>query len=298
MEHIIIDITKPIEYRANNTVFTIGRFQALHKGHRHLINEAKRRFPGRRQGILTFSPDPRDFFLKQVQPKLLTKQERFTMFEALGIDIVIEFVFHESFAKLSQRAFIELMDQLHIDAIVHGQDFRFGAMESADCLKRTMMIAVEDVLLNESEKVSSSVLASYLENGNIEELNKALDYQYAISGSVVQGKQLARKLGFPTANLLIDKEKMLPGNGVYATQTMIDGKYYHSMTHVGPSPTFERQAKIVETHILDENLELYDQVITVFFYKQIRGVQTFDGIEAVQKQLCIDKSVVKQFFSE
>lgn len=297
MEHIVVDITKPLAFQMNDTVFSIGRFQALHLGHQHLIKEAKRLFPNKKQGILTFSPDPRDFFSKNTQPKILTAQERYSKLEQLGIDVVVEFVFNQAFANMTKQSFIELLQQLNIEHVIHGQDFRFGSVEDDSTIKNSMLIAVEDLKV-ENMRVSSSQMNMYLQAGKIDMLNQSLGYTYSISGHVISGEKIARKLGFPTANVQIPNEKMLPGDGVYITQTYIDGEMFESVTHVGTSPTFQLNEKKIESHILKSIPDIYEKEITIFFLKKIRDVQKFDNIEMVKLQIDNDIEQVKQYFNK
>lgn len=295
MEHIIIDTTKPITYRADDIVFVIGRFQALHIGHQHLFVQAKAKFPHRKLGILTFFPDPRDFFSERVHPKILTHAERLAKFEQLGVDVVIEFVFHQAFASMTRQAFITLLESLEIQHIVHGEDFRFGRADDTTHVENTMMQSVGDLYVNHA-KVSSSQLNQYVQEGRIDLLNAALNYPYFLSGEVIAGDRRARKLGFPTANVMVDLEKMLPYDGVYATKTVIAGEMFDSVTHIGSSPTFQREKKTIETHIFGMDNDLYGQTLDILFFERIRGVQTFSGVDAVKAQLQRDVEQVKQYF--
>lgn len=295
MEHIIIDISKPIINHFENTTFAIGRFQALHRGHQHLFREVSRLFPNKKRGVLTFTPDPRDYFFGKIQPKILTREERIEKFRELGIDILVEFVFNDIFAQMTKKAFIETLQTLGIDSIIHGEDFRFGSDQDQSDTTYPQLISIIDFQVD-GEKVSSSLMSDFLQRGQIKELNQSLNYSYFVRGNVVRGKQLARKLGFPTANLDVESEKMLPENGVYATRTKIGDQLFSSITHVGPSPTFNRQKQVVETHIIGETLELYDTKITVFFESQIRKVENFSGMSAVRNQLKRDVDAVKQYF--
>lgn len=283
-------------HKADHIVFVIGRFQAFHRGHQYLIEQAKALFPTYRVGIITFSPDPRDFFAGSIQQKILTHAERLKKFEASGVDEVIEFTFDDAFSKLTKKAFLQLMKSFQIEHIVHGGDFRFGSVDDHHQVDASILHEIPDLEVA-NQKISSSELVIVLQSGEIEELNRLLGYTYEVTGNVIQGKQLARQIGFPTANLFIDSEKLLPENGVYATKTSIDDKIYTSITHIGPSPTFDRKEKVVETHIIDRDLLLYGKDITVLFYKKIRGIQTFSGIDAVKQQLIEDVEVVKSFFT-
>lgn len=295
MEHIIIDVTKPNTYQFPDTVFAIGRFQALHFGHQHLLQQAQEMFPEKKLGVLTFSPDPRDFFSNTIQKKILTRTERLEKFSEFGVHTVIEFVFNQTFANMSKVDFVTFLKTLGIKRIVHGKDFRFGRFDDSSQADHPMMQAVEDIYID-TNKVSSSLLSTYLQEGQIEQLNNALNYTYNLSGIVVNGEKRARKLGFPTANLLLDDEKMEPGDGVYATKTIIDYDVFESITHIGSSPTFHREMKTIETHILGIDRDLYGKKLTVQFFKQIRGVQTFSGIDEVKNQLKQDVKCVKSYF--
>lgn len=295
MEHIVIDTSKPLVHHFEDTVFAIGRFQALHRGHQHLLTELTARFPQKRCGVLTFFPDPRDFFSDTVQQKVLTHEERLSKFEQLGIDVVVEFKFDRLFSNMTKIEFVTLLKKLGIETIIHGEDFRFGRLDDERKSKNSMMQAIHDIYVD-GMKVSSTQLNRYLQIGAIDQLNSALNYPYFLSGVVTGGDQRARTLGFPTANLIVDAEKMLPSDGVYATQTLYNGSVFQSVTHIGPSPTFHREAKKIETYVFNMDEDLYGETLTIQFYKRIRGVQVFSGVEAVKIQLQHDIEQVKQYF--
>lgn len=297
MEVIRIDLENTNLPQIANSVFVIGRFQTLHKGHQSLLLKAKEHFPNKRLGVMTFYPDPRDFFTKAKQQKLLTYTERLKQLEHLGVEVVVEFTFNAQFANLTRHEFIKRVRAMGIDTIFHGSDFRFGKQGEDDIeIHSELFHEIEDYQISDV-KVSSSLLAHDLQKGDIEIVNDLLGYNYFVNGVVINGTKVARTLGFPTANLAIDSEKMLPGSGVYATVSEVDGNCYYSVTHVGPSPTLGREALCVESHLLSYTGNLYQKEMKLTFFQKIRDVQTFANITEIKGQISKDIIKIQRYFN-
>lgn len=297
MEVIRIDLENTNLPKIANSVFVIGRFQTLHKGHQSLFLEAKQRFPNKQIGVMTFYPDPRDFFTGKQQKKILTYDERLKALEDLGVEIVVEFNFTSYFANLSREEFVNYVTAMGIDTILHGSDFRFGKQGEDEVeIQSTLFHEINDYQISDT-KVSSSLLADDLQKGDIETVNLLLGYNYFLNGNVIRGDQIARTLGFPTANISTDSEKLLPGDGVYATKTEIDGKSYYSLTHVGPSPTLGREMICVESHLLSYCGDLYEKDVKVTFFQKIRNVQKFANISEIKAQISRDITEIQRYFN-
>lgn len=297
MEHIRIDITDLPTSKYDDFVFIIGRFQALHRGHQALLMEARKRFPNKKCGVVSFTPDPRDYFAKEQTSKLLTYSERIEKFSELGVEMVIEFEFDEVFSQQSQADFIKVLKQLGILHVIHGEDFQFGHQMKGKVENREVFVPVSDIIVNQ-QKISSSRLINFLESGAIGQLNEQLGYPFFMRGTVITGEKRARTLGFPTANIEVDLEKKLPSEGVYATRTKIENQMFESVTHVGTSPTFGRQIKVVETHLFNYSGDLYGKTLEIQFFNKVRSVQKFENVEAVRAQIIKDITQIKHYFAQ
>lgn len=287
MKVIKIDSSKTFNHDVSKVTFIIGRFQSMHKGHQELIKYAERVSKDTNIGVITFSPDPRDFFTGKTRRKLLTEQEKHEIFKKFGIKVVLQFTFDTAFSKLSKTEFIETLSSFNIKELVHGSDFRFGnpnCTENVIIPKGFSVFEMNDVSID-GNRLRTSELEDLLINGKIKTLNERLGYQYFIRGEVIHGKKIARTFGYPTANIKIDKEKMLPKPGVYAVKVTVTGEIYNGICHFGSSPTFSREEAVVEVHILRFDNEIYGDIIEIQFYNFIREIVKFDSRDALKLQI-------------
>jgi riboflavin kinase/FMN adenylyltransferase len=293
-------------FRAINPVVTIGTFDGVHLGHREVICELKRLSALSRgeSVVFTFEPHPRIIIAPQEDSLRLlsTKNEKIQLMEKIGIDHLVIYPFTESFSKLSYNEFVTtiLVGQMKISSLVVGYDHRFGQgrkgdFNSLEMLSKLLNFKVEQLsqLLVDNKVVSSTKIRSALDMGNIITANHLLGYHYTLSGSVIRGEQLGRKIGFPTANIdTFDPNKLVPGNGVYAVIVETDGKRFKGMMNIGVRPTVNHNAdhRSIEVHIFDFNEDIYDRSITLFFVGKIREEQKFQGIDQLKAQLMLDQN--------
>jgi riboflavin kinase/FMN adenylyltransferase len=293
-------------FKAMNPVVTIGTFDGVHMGHREVISELKRLSSSLRgeSVVFTFEPHPRIVIAPQEDSLRLlsTKNEKIHLMEEIGLDHLVIYPFTEAFSKLSYNEFVTtiLVGQMKISSLVVGYDHRFGQgrkgdFNSLEMLSKLLNFKVEQLsqLLVDNKVVSSTKIRSALEVGNIITANHLLGYHYTLSGSVIKGEQLGRKIGFPTANIdTFDPNKLVPGDGVYAVIVETDGKRYKGMMNTGVRPTVNHNAdhRSVEVHIFDFNEDIYDRSITLFFVGKIREEQKFQGIDQLKAQLMLDQN--------
>jgi riboflavin kinase/FMN adenylyltransferase len=233
---------------------------------------------------------------------LTTLDEKTKLFERFSIDHLIIYPFDESFSKLSYTEFVKqiLVDKIKTLCLVVGYDHKFGKNREGgyEYLKKCasafdFKIERLDALSIEKEKVSSTKIREALQTGNIETANHYLGYDFTLHGKVGAGKQLGRKLGFPTANIeASDKHKIIPGYGVYAVFIKIKGKTYNGMLNIGSRPTFNKNAdnRSIEVNIFDFEENIYENEIILIFKRKIRDEQKFEGVEALVEQLKKDKT--------
>jgi len=292
-------------FKAVNPVVTIGTFDGVHLGHREVISELKRisGISGGESVVFTFEPHPRIVIAPQEDSLRLlsTKNEKINLMEKMGIDHLVIYPFTVDFSKLSYNEFVRniLVGKMNISSLVVGYDHRFGQgrkgdFSSLELLSKELNFKVEQLsqLLVDSKVVSSTKIRIALEAGDVSKANHFLGYRYSLSGKVIEGKQLGRKLGFPTANIeTLDNHKLVPGDGVYAVFVQTGEKIYKGMLNVGFRPTVNYNAdhKSIEVHIFDFDSDIYNSEITLNFVMKIRDEQKFAGIVELHKQLVKDR---------
>ena len=293
---------------------TIGTFDGVHLGHREVISELKRlsSLSGGESVVFTFEPHPRIVISPQEDSLRLlsTKNEKIDLIEKIGIDHLVIYPFTKAFSKLSYSEFVTniLVEGLHISSLVVGYDHRFGQgrkgdFNSLEILSKSLNFKVEQLsgLLIDNKLVSSTKIRLALEAGDISKANQFLGYQYTVFGKVIEGKQLGRKIGFPTANIETDDHyKLVPGDGVYAVMVKTGGKIYKGMLNVGIRPTVNYNAdhKSIEVHIFNFDEDIYNSDITLFFIEKIRDEQKFADIDHLQKQLIRDRIIAINLLSK
>ena len=292
-------------FKAVNPVVTIGTFDGVHLGHREVISELKRisALSDGHSVVFTFDPHPRIVLAPQEDSLRLlsTTEEKINLMEEIGVDHLVIYPFTKEFSKLSYNEFITniLVDRMNISSLVVGYDHRFGQGRKGDfnslaLLSESLNFNVEQLsqLLVENKVVSSTKIRLALQSGDIIKANHFLGYRYTLTGKVIEGKQLGRKLGFPTANIEIsDRYKLVPGDGVYAVFVETGGTIYKGMLNIGIRPTVNYNAdhKSIEVHIFDFEDDIYNSNITLFFVEKLRDEQKFGSIVELQEQLFNDK---------
>lgn len=302
-------------FDASNPVLTIGTFDGVHLGHQKVISRLKE-FAHKHNGesvIFTFYPHPRLITsTKETNLRLLTTlEEKKNLFQKYGIDHLVIYPFTKEFSELTYTEFVEqiLVKKIHTHCLVVGYDHRFGKNREGgfDYLKKcaakfNFKLEKLDALSVNEENVSSTKIREALQIGDIKKANHYFGYEFTLHGTVVSGKQLGRKLGFPTANIeTSDKHKIIPGYGVFAVKVFINGKHLKGMLNIGTRPTFNKNAdnRSIEVNIFDFSEDIYGKEIILNFVDKIRDEQKFDGIEMLVEQLKKDRvSALKIFAKE
>ncbi len=290
------------------SIVTIGTFDGVHLGHKailkRLVETSKKE--NLDSVVLTFFPHPRMVLQQNSEIKLInTIEERTQLLEKTGLDHLVIHPFTHAFSRLTALEYVRdiLVNSLKAKKIIIGYDHRFGRNRNADIndLKdfgKTYGFEVEEISVKEIDDVaiSSTKIRKALEAGDIETANSYLGYNFMISGEIVKGKAIGRTINYPTANLnLKENYKLIPKNGVYVIQSLIDGEKTFGITSIGTNPTVGGTEKTIETHFLDFKDNLYGKEITIEFLKYIRDEHTFDSIEILRHEIIKDENFAKQF---
>lgn len=289
----------------NQRVACIGYFDGLHLGHQQLIQETLRvaKEKGCIASLITFDPDPWITIGKIKSAAHITPlSQRLVLAQYFGLDEVLILDFSQDIAGLNIDDFELLLLNQGIKSLIVGFDFSYGAKGkgNVETLKANnrfdlhVVTAYQDAL----GKVSSTRIDQALLDGNIDLANQLLGYPFFVQGTVIHGKQVGRELGFPTANVQVADDQLLPSNGVYAAKVYVNGKYYQSMINIGHNPTCNYVRNLsLEAHIFDFNESIYDQPISLVFYHKIRNEIKFKRKEQLIDQLCNDKLAIKVYFN-
>lgn len=290
---------------------TIGTFDGVHKGHRKVIEQLKKTAVnvGGESVILTFFPHPRMVLFPDMQQLLLsTEDEKIRLLSELEIDHLIIHPFTREFSMLSSAEFIRniLVDGLHTNRLVIGYDHHFGkdregSFENLKLSGPKYGFEVEEIPAQEADhvKVSSTRIRNALAAGEVDVANNLLGYRYSVTGTVVKGQQLGRKLGYPTANIISTETfKLLPANGVYAVYVISAGKKFEGMMNIGVRPTVDGTRRTAEVNIFDFDADIYGERLEVEFVKWVRGERKFNGLDELKNQLAADRIAVGKILNE
>lgn len=286
------------------TIIALGGFDGLHIGHKTLIEKtiSVAKNAGCKSMVFTFKNHPLTVINKQYAPKLLiSNHEKLNLFKNYGIDIVNLVQFDTNFMKMSPEEYVlSLINNYNAKGLVVGFNHRFGYKNLGDTELLKKLSREYDFSLHvvppvkyKGEIVSSSKIRNLLgEDGDVEKAAKMLSRPYFIEGTVVKGRQLGRKLGFPTMNLDYNTDYILPRGGVYYSIIEYNERFYKGITNIGYNPTVENQKLGIETHAIGFNKELYGEIIKIYFIKRIRDEKKFDSLAELSEQLKKDKLFV------
>ncbi|MBK56794.1 MAG: riboflavin biosynthesis protein RibF [Flavobacteriaceae bacterium] len=293
------------------TITTIGTFDGVHLGHQKILSKLVEE--GKKSNletiVLTFSPHPR----KVLNPKLKlyqlnTANEKMELFKKSGIDNLIIQKFDKVFSEFSANRFVKniIVGKLNVRKILIGYDHRFGKNREAGIEELTILAKKYDfeiIEINAEEKnnisISSTKIRNALKEGDLSTVKSYLGYDYRISGKIIKGNSIGRKIGFPTANLqLVDKEKLIPKRGVYLVYTTLENKLIHGMMNIGIKPTLKKAKESIEVNLFGWEKNIYGKHIDVFLKKFIRDERKFVSLEKLSEQLKSDKGTCLKLLNE
>ena len=282
------------------TIATIGTFDGIHIGHQKILNSLARfaRENSLKSVVITFDPHPRKVINKKNSIELInTIEEKKEKLKTLGIDYLIVQKFDEKFSETEANKFVEILkNNINIEKLIVGYDHRFGKNRNADIndLKKygkelNFEVIEIDALEIEEVNISSTKIRSAIKDGNIRQANSYLGYNFFLGGEVVKGHSRGKELGFPTANLKIDEDKIIPKNGVYLVKSKIDHQDIYGMMNIGYNPTFNNKSKKIETHFFNLNKNLYGKIIKIELLEYIREEKRFETVDDLINRLKLDR---------
>ena len=285
------------------SVVTIGTFDGIHLGHKKILSRLIKSSKNKdlNSVVLTFFPHPRIILNKYNEVKMIdTLDEKIIHLNEIGIDSLIIHPFDKNFSLLSANQFIKdfLVDKLKIKHIIIGYDHRFGKGREASVtdLKNyadDYDFTVEEIKAQEIEKitVSSTKIRNSINQGDIKTTEKYLGRYFNLTGKVVKGDGLGKKINYPTANIFIEETyKIIPKDGVYLVETIIKDKLFKGMMNIGHRPTIGTNVKSIEVHLFNFNEDIYDEVISIKMISKIRDEKKFSSIQALKEQLVKDEN--------
>ncbi|MCI0898300.1 MAG: bifunctional riboflavin kinase/FAD synthetase [Chloroflexi bacterium] len=286
------------------TVVTIGVFDGVHQGHRHLLRQVVQ-LAGDRYvpTVITFSNRPVTVLRPGTEPSYLTTlEQRVDLIKQQGIELVVCLEFTLELAQVTAADFAKLLaESLNMKGLVLGPDSAVGKDRQGDLAFMQQQgeqlgfwaRSVEPFEI-EGQPVKSRRIRDAVSNGNMAVCPELLGRNHLLFGVVVLGDQRGRTLGFPTANLEVDPQLLLPGDGIYATWAIIDGERHQSATSIGVRPTFGLSNRLVEVFVMDFSDDIYGKTIGVEFIKKVRDQEKFDGLDELVKQINQDVDDCRQ----
>ena len=296
-----------IEAQHRGSIILIGNFDGLHLGHQKLFTlakEYKKRY-SLKIGVLTFEPMPKMYFNKNIKNfRISNQKQKVSLLKKFNVDFVVTKKFNKNFSKIKSIDFIEniLKKKFKARFIFVSNNFRFGNKREGDVkqlikceTKYDYKIVKPKPLIKKKKIVSSSLIRNYLQKGKLFEANKLLNRKWSIEGKVQKGKQLGKKIGFPTANIDI-KDYILACPGVYAVRIKMtnNSKIIKGIANLGYRPTFNGKKILLEVHLFNFSGNLYDKDLVVEFLKFIRKEKKFKNMDQLKKQIKTDLLVAQK----
>ena len=296
-----------INIQHKNSIILIGNFDGVHKGHQKLFslaNRYKKKYSSK-IGVLTFEPMPKMFFNTKLKNfRISSLQQKISLLKNLNVDFVITKKFDQKFSKIKSENFIKeiLGKKLKPKFIFVSNNFRFGNKREGNVVQLVKFekllgykVVKPQPLLANKKIASSSLIRSFLQKGKLEKANRILNRNWSIDGKVQKGKQIGKKIGFPTANIDI-QDYVLACPGVYAVRVKKIGKNNNlkGIANLGYRPTFNGKKILLEVHLFNFSGNLYNKYLTVEFKKFIRKEKKFRNVDQLRKQIKTDLLIAKK----
>ena len=293
----VVNSNESKRYTDKKTAAALGSFDALHKGHLKVIGEA-----------VDFAK--KNGFLSLVQlvempnqtERVKTLEKRLEILDSLDVDIVVIEEFTQEFKTIEYADFVAdyIRNIYNAKAVFAGENYRFGHGAKGDtqkliqeCAKYDIEVFIQSCVESEGI-ISSSRIRQLVKSGQVQDVTALMTMPYSVSGEVVHGEGIGRNLGFPTANINIPENTVVPKDGVYLSKVLFDGKEFLGITNVGSKPTVDINEKNIETYIADYDGNLYGKVVEVQFLKYLRDIKKFDSLQELKIQLEKDKASIKK----
>jgi riboflavin kinase / FMN adenylyltransferase len=289
------------------TAIALGNFDGIHRGHLGVIQPVLD-WDGEDvyKTVVTFDPHPQQYFTGQQRQLLTPYPERAIILEQLGIQQIVLLPFDRDLVKLSPQEFVEriIVKQLQAQFVSVGEDFRFGNQRAGSASDLVSITAnyqiptrIAPLKKSQASRISSSQIRAALLAADLTLGQELLGRYYSIVGTVVNGQEIGRSIGFPTANLRYAGEKFLPRQGVYCVRVDTpDAHQLPGVMNIGKRPTVDGINTTVEVHLLDWDGNLYGQQLTVYLYQFLRSEQKFPSLAALTAQIQLDCDAARVFF--
>ena len=303
-------VASSLEQIHTPTAIALGNFDGIHQGHQlvlqSIINSQKSQRSDIYTSVLSFTPHPQEFFTGKKRQLLTPTVEKAEILANLGIEQLILLPFNQQLASLSAEKFVTkiLVQQLNAKEVSVGLDFRFGYQRKGTGLDLKNIAADFDITVHlnslhqirnqddQNVRVSSTLIRQALADGLPRVAKAMLGRPYSLTGEVVTGQQLGRTIGFPTANLKLLPEKLLPKFGVYAVDVLLNQTVIKGVMNIGCRPTVAGESPTIEVHLLNWSGDLYDQTLKVNLIDFLRPEQKFPSVEALKQQITKDCQAV------
>ncbi len=291
------------------SMLTIGMFDGVHRGHQLLVRQLVEQAHGAGQQavVLTFYPHP-DVVLSGLTGRyyLTTPEQRAELLGVLGVDLVITHPFNDETRHMRAAAFVhQLVTHLQVSQVWVGTDFALGyqregnvAFLRAEGLQQDFTVHEIELMQNGHAKISSSAIREALVQGEVEQAREWLGRGYALQGMVVHGEGRGHQIGYPTANIDVWAEQVIPANGIYAGWALLNGERFMAATNVGVRPTFNGSNITVEPFLLDFDRDIYGQTLEVTFEKRLRPEARFNTLPDLIAQIGRDVDAARAYLTE
>lgn len=289
-----------VKVAMEKSVLALGYFDAIHKGHRLLLQTAKEIANNCGCSLIagTFDDNLYQKLGKGSNNNIFLLEERKNILHSLGVNKVVVFPTTDEFLNMSQTDFTNFIMKFNPYCVVVGSDYSFGKNATGDAFilqkilsEKNVIVKIIDLVIFDNKKISTRDIRFLLEKGAIQQANNLLGFDYFLTGRVVSNRQVGRLLGFPTANINIPANKFIPKLGVYSSIIEIDGFKYKSVTNIGAHPTFNDKNVNIECFIFDFDKKIYGNNITLFPKKYLREIKKFTSEKQLAKQ--IEKDIEK-----
>ena len=287
-------------------VLTIGNFDGQHVGHRSLLKSVVET-AGRHGGtpmVLSFDPHPARILKPTMALRFLTtREEKFEFFRLQGIQHLVLLEFNKTLSELRPEQFVStiLQDGLGVRDLLVGKNFVFGKGRSGNVedlvrlgSEANFQVHPVSPVLVDGEIVSSTRIRRLIQEGRVKDAARCLGRSYCLTGLVVHGERRGTALGWPTANLRIPADMVIPADGVYVTNTLVNGESLESVSYIGRRPTFHDNERMLEVHLLDVNLTLYGETLQVNFLEHLRGDQEFPNVRQLLRRMEMDVNLARE----
>lgn len=284
------------------SILVIGNFDGLHLGHISIVKEAIKLAKNNKQraGLLTFDPNPKEFFTKNNKFKIISNLEKEKILSEMKLNYMIVLKFNKSLRNLTAENFIKkiLINKINPHQVIIGKEFKFGKNRTGNStlLKNYFEVKIANQKKIGDNKISSTEIRKLIEKGKVSDIKKLLGRNWSVTSKVIDGDKIGRKLGFRTANMIIEN-RIQPLRGVYATKLHFEGNTFEGISNFGIAPTFGiKKNNVLETHLFSPVKNLYKKNIKVEFIKFLRKEKKFKSKKNLTDQIVKDIKSAKKVF--